>query len=575
MTRPTLDTIPLLIVDDERANCLLLKKIFEKQGFENVLTTTDPTETAGLYRAHHPGIVLLDINMPQMNGFEVLAQLQEQEGDALAPILVISAQGDQETRVQALQQGARDYVSKPFNQVELVARVENLLALQVAEQQRLHFANHFDPITELPNRDYGLTLLGHLLEESDSTTARMALAVLELESYQRLVQTYGYAVADAFLLTCIERIQSTLAPTPHILGRLEGGSLLIGIRGETAQNYTELTNCAEAILGAVTPPVRLEEAEVRPEPRLGAALFQYDADTVEGLLAEAQSALGQIRGQQDQTLAFADSTANNNLRSRLQLEADLEAALNRHEFFIEYQPQYDLSNARILGAEALIRWQSPERGRVSPGAFIPALEETGLIHEAGKFLIASVFAQLAAWREAGHRALKVAINLSPRQIEGSPLPAILKEALAEHGIPPSAVELEVTESLLLSGKDTTRKALEEMERMGFSIALDDFGTGYSALSYLHNYPFHKVKIDRSFVTAMDTEPKGEPLVRGILNLSHDLGLVTVAEGIEESQQEAKLGEMGCRIGQGFKFCKPVDPAAFEALLAAEPEIGRD
>ena len=229
MTPPTLDTIPLLIVDDERANCLLLKKIFEKQGFENVLTTTDPTETAGLYRAHHPGIVLLDINMPQMDGFEVLAQLQEQEGDALAPILVISAQGDQETRVQALQQGARDYVSKPFNQVELIARVENLLALQVAEQQRLHFASHFDPITELPNRDYSLTLVSSLLEQSVSETSRLALVVLEVEAYERLTQSFGYAVADACLLACIERLQQCLAPIPHIVGRIEGGRLLVGV----------------------------------------------------------------------------------------------------------------------------------------------------------------------------------------------------------------------------------------------------------------------------------------------------------------------------------------------------------
>ena len=556
---------PLLIVDDERANCLLLKKVFEKQGFETVITTTDPTETAALYRQHHPGIVLLDINMPQMDGFEVLSQLQTQEGEALAPIVILSAQGDQETRVQALQQGARDYVSKPFNQVELITRVENMLALQVAEQRRLHVARHFDTVTDLPNRDYSLTLLSGLLEDSGSDISRMALVVLEMDAYDRLVQSFGYGVADACLGTCVERLQEALTPIPHMLGRLEGGRLLIGIRGERAQNYTRLTKSAWELLDALDHPVDLAEIEARPEPRIGAALFPFDAEASEGLLSEAQTALSQTR-RQEQVLAFADSSANQRLRARLELESSLVEALERDELFVEYQPQYDLADGRVLGAEALMRWQSPQRGRVSPGEFIPALEETGLIHRAGERLVDAVFTQTAAWRERGHTDLKVALNLSPRQIETGRLPQQLEATAAKYGIPPAAIELEVTESLLLSGKDSTREALETLETMGFSIALDDFGTGYSALSYLHRYPFHKVKIDRSFIDAMDKTDKGEPLVRAIINLAHNLGLTVVAEGIEEGRQEATLSAMECWVGQGFKFSKPLAAKDFEALL---------
>jgi len=564
---------PILIVDDERANVLLLKKIFAKRGFRHIVTTTDPTETATLYRQHSPGVILLDISMPQMDGFEVMAQLQAQEGDALAPIVILSAQGDQEVRVRALQEGARDYVSKPFNQVELLTRVENMLALQVAERQRLHIAHHFDSVTELPNRDYSLTLLSGLLESSTTETSRMALAVLEVASYQRLVQSFGYAVADACLLTCVERLQQALAPIPHLMGRLEGGRLLIGIRGERAQNYAHLADCAWDLMGALDHPVTLEEIEVRPEPRMGAALFPFDADSIEGLLAEAQTALGQSRDGQGQALAFADSSANQRLRARLELEAGLLDALANDEFFIEYQPQYDLADGRVLGAEALIRWQSPAKGRVSPGDFIPALEETGLIHQAGEWLIHEVFAQLAAWRRAGHRHLQVALNLSPRQIEGGQLAAKLEAATVRHGIPPQAVELEVTESLLLSGQESTRQVLEHLESIGFSIALDDFGTGYSALSYLHTYPFHKVKIDRSFVDAMDKTVKGEPLVGAIVHLARNLGLMTVAEGIEEDGQEASLRAMGCEVGQGFKFGKPMAADRFAAMLA-DPPRGR-
>ena len=181
---------PILVVDDERANGLLLQKIFEKQGFRHIVTTTDPTAALALYQAHRPGVVLLDLQMPVMDGFAVMEQLQAADGGA-APIVILSAQDDQDSRVRALRQGARDYVTKPFNQVELLTRVENMLALRVAEQQRLHYASHFDPVTELPNRDYGLTLLSGLLEESHYETSRMALMVVETDAYERLVQSFG------------------------------------------------------------------------------------------------------------------------------------------------------------------------------------------------------------------------------------------------------------------------------------------------------------------------------------------------------------------------------------------------
>jgi|GEM_PF-6032553 len=564
--------IPLLIVDDERANCLLLKKIFEREGYETVITTTDPTRTADLVREHRPGIILLDINMPEMDGFAVMAQLQGQEGEDLAPVVILSAQGDQETRVRALQQGARDYVAKPFNQVELLTRVENTLVLQVAEQQRLHLASDFDPVTDLPNRDYALTLLSGLLEDSAPEDSRMAVAVLEIGSYQRLVQSFGYSVADACLLVCTQRLQAELFPFRQImLGRLEGGCLLIGVQGKPAKGYTGLTDCAADILEALSGTVQLESIEVRPEPRLGAALFPLDADSVEGLLAKAQAALGQARDNPAEPLAFADAAANQQLRARLELEAELRNAVEREEFFVEYQPQYALADGRVCGAEALIRWQSPEKGRISPGEFIPALEATGLILQAGVWLIDEVFAQIATWREQDHTDLKVAINLSPRQIEAGNLPELLEQAVARHGIPAATVELEVTESLLLSGKESTRQVLEQAEAMGFSIALDDFGTGYSALSYLYNYPFHKLKIDRSFTAAMGHTTKGTPLVGGIIQLATNLGLVSVVEGIEESWQEELLKTMNGAVGQGFKFSKPLGVADFEGLLRASRE----
>ena len=576
MPLQAIHAIPLLIVDDERANCLLLKKIFEKEGFETVITNTDPTRTADLVREHRPGIILLDINMPEMDGFAVMARLQGQEGEDLVPIVILSAQGDQETRVRALKEGARDYVAKPFNQVELVTRVENTLLLQVAEQQRLHVANDFDSVTELPNRDYSLTLLSGLLEDSAPEDSHMAVAVLEIGSYQRLAQSFGYGVADACLLVCVQRLQAELSQFRHImLGRLEGGCLLIGVQGKPAQGYTGLTDCAADILGALSRPVQLESIEVRPEPRMGAALFPLDDDSVEGLLAKAQTALGRARESRDESLAFVDASANQQLRARLELEAGLLNAVEREEFFVEYQPQYDLADGRVCGAEALIRWQSPEKGRVSPGDFIPALEATGLILRAGEWLIDEVFARIATWREQGHTDLKVAINLSPRQIEAGNLPELLEAAIARHGIPAEAVELEVTESLLLSGEESSRQALERAEALGFSIALDDFGTGYSALSYLHSYPFHKVKIDRSFTAAMGHTTKGTPLVGGIIQLANKLGLVSVVEGIEESWQEELLQGMDGAIGQGFKFSKPLGVAEFEALLRTASERPAD
>ncbi|MFW6278417.1 MAG: putative bifunctional diguanylate cyclase/phosphodiesterase, partial [Halorhodospira sp.] len=258
--------------------------------------------------------------------------------------------------------------------------------------------------------------------------------------------------------------------------------------------------------------------------------------------------------------------ANERIRDQLALEADHDHALERRELFLVYQPQVALASGRIIGAEALLRWQHPERGVVSPGQFIPLLEESGLIDEVGAWLLEEALRQGQAWAQAGW-PLRLAVNLSPRQFRSGALLQQIDTALLRTGFPGERLELEITEGLLLEDRGEIHGILQALRQRGIELALDDFGTGYSALSYLQSFPLQTLKIDRAFVAGIGERPSAEELLRGILGLGYGLGMEIVAEGIENETQAAFLRELGCPRGQGFGLVRPMRAAALTEVLA--------
>ncbi len=557
--------MPILVVDDEPTNTKLLDRILSKAGYQSIIVTNDPCQTIPLFHQHQPGVILLDLNMPQMDGFSVLSELRTNSPDTMPPVVVLTAQSDQASRLKALQGGARDFVTKPFDRTELLVRIENMLALKQAEQERVRFYAYFDSVTGLPNRTYSVEMMRDLLANSAQKKRAVAVLMLSLQQFKRINQSFGHENGDRLLKLCKERIQTVLTGKQVILGRMEGARFLIVIPGVDSE-CSHLTDHIQKMTDAVQVPAEINGIEIRPISRIGIALFPVDADNTNDLLARAEAALAIANQQTHHAYAFCNPGTDAKVREQLELEAELHRALERQEFFLVYQPQVELITGRICGVEALLRWRHPHRGVVAPDQFIPMLEDTGLIIPASEWIMREAFRQIVTWHSAGIENLRIAVNLSPRQFQSNNLIAQIRQAIAETGIETHWVELEVTESLLIEDFPGTRQLLDKLTALGIRIALDDFGTGYSALTYLHAFPFHALKIDRSFVSSIGGSPKSEALLRGIIQLAKSLQFEVIAEGIETDVQRRYLLDHDCETGQGFGFCRPMLPTDLEPIL---------
>ncbi|MFW6349245.1 MAG: putative bifunctional diguanylate cyclase/phosphodiesterase, partial [Thiohalospira sp.] len=291
-----------------------------------------------------------------------------------------------------------------------------------------------------------------------------------------------------------------------------------------------------------------------------------DGTSPADLLRQTEIALARVSDSADIPYAFADPATDRALRHRLDLETELHRAVSDDEFFLDYQPQFRLSDGRMTGVEALLRWHHPERGVVSPAEFIPLLEDTGLILEVGRWILDTAAAQAKAWNASGLPRLRMAVNLSPLQVRGGRLLADIMQTLARTRLPEEQLELEITESLLIEDLEGTRRILDILQGMGIRLALDDFGSGFSALSYLHAFPFHTLKVDRTFIQAIGQSDRSQGLLRSIIEMGQNLRMDVVAEGIETEAQAAYLRAHGCEIGQGFGLARPGPPEEVAALV---------
>lgn len=450
-----------------------------------------------------------------------------------------------------------------------VGIMHDLTQRKQAEQERLHYYANFDPLTGLPNRHYTLTLIDEALERADHTNVAVGVIAVELAQLDLVSQGYGEKVGDCVIKQTTKIMRNRMGKEPCFIGNAGRGRFLVVVEG-LEQGAEHLSGMAYELLEGIHLDMAGpgEGPEILVHARAGAALYPDDSTEAAALVGQAESALSMSLVSDAPALHMASEQTNERLKDRLKLEADLYRALENNEFFLLYQPQFALSSGTIVGSEALLRWQHPERGVVSPADFIPLLEETGLIEPVGEWLLNEAMEQGAAWSSEGNQTLRLAINLSPRQFRSGRLLQQVKSAISSSGFPKDRLELEITEGLLLENNPEIRRTLDGFKTMGIELALDDFGTGYSSLSYLHAFPLHTLKIDRTFVAGIDQSPKLEELLRGIFGLGHGLGMDIVAEGIETDEQLVFLRELGCPRGQGFGLAKPLTTMQFTQLLGS-------
>ncbi len=432
-------------------------------------------------------------------------------------------------------------------------------------QQRLKFLASHDSLTGLPNRAFLVERLTHSLALAQRKSHRIAVLFLDLDRFKHVNDTIGHEAGDQVLQTVAARLSACIRES-DTLARLGGDEFVVLAEGFDDGSY--LTSLAERMLHTISEPFRLQGYEYYLGVSIGISVHPEDGQDGTTLLRCADSAMYSAKESGRNNYQFFTPELNARTQHRYHLEKNLRHALNKQEFLLHYQPKIELKTGRIVGAEALLRWDHPESGLISPLDFIPIAEETGLIVPIGGWVLAQACHQAAQWRTSIAPDLRIAVNLSPRQFQDENLMKAVLDALDSSGLPAHALELEITESLLMGDSEKLMPLFNSLTKLGVTFSLDDFGTGYSSLSYLQRFPISNLKIDRSFINGIPDNRDSVALTQTIIAMANSLAMNVTAEGVERQSQMDFLKEAGCREMQGFYFSKPVNANEFGALLAS-------
>ncbi len=578
MRTPGLHDVTVMMVDDEPMMTDVIQTYLEEAGYSRFVSVNDPLLAIEAMRRHRPGLLLLDLMMPGLSGFELLGLMRKDEQLRYIPVIVLTAANNAATKLKALELGATEFLSKPVDSSELVLRVRNSLVFKLY-QDRLE---NLDPLTGLPNRRVFLDRLRNVMLDAHDKQAPLALLHIGLDRFKQINDTLGHRAGDQLLADVAQRLQTCLrrgdgtrdaqrSDAPPIrqrndslfLSRLAGDefALLVPELGtpETAGRV------ASRILAVMARPFQLEGQDVFVTPSIGIALYPADGADDETLRRSAESALAHAKDNSRNTFRYYAPQLNTASTERLTMETRLRRAIERNELALHYQPKVELATGRIVGAEALLRWLHPELGMVAPDRFIPIAEESGLIVEFGEWVLQNACAQMARWREAGLGDIKVAINVSRHEVVAGGLVRTVGEALERHAIRPAQLVVELTEGMLMDHHEQTSQQLEALRAMGVELSIDDFGTGYSSMNYLKRFPLDELKIDKSFVNNTPDDQTNSAIVKAVIVLAHSLGMRVVAEGVETEASRAMLQTLGCDVFQGYLCSKPLPAPEFMAL----------
>jgi diguanylate cyclase (GGDEF)-like protein len=429
-------------------------------------------------------------------------------------------------------------------------------------EEELAFLATHDPLTGLPNRTLILDRVEQMLARSTRNQTPVAALFIDVDNFKTINDTLGHGVGDELLRAVAARLEGVVRHA-DALGRLGGDEFVVIAEELSLAAGPELV--AERLLEALKHPFKLGAEETRLTVTASIGIAVGERGSAEELLRDADIAMYRAKWDGKNRYAVFESGMQDKVQNRLELDMDLREALENDEFFLAYQPTLDLSDMTPTGVEALIRWRHPTRGIVQPDEFIPLLEETGLITEVGRWVLREACRQGAEWQQSGYQIV-MAVNVSARQLDSDQLIVDIEEALADWGLDPSSLTIEITETTLMRNVEETARRLAAIKDLGVRIAIDDFGTGYSSLAHLQQFPVDALKIDRSFISGLKHNKEGETLIRTLVQLGKALSIETFAEGIEQHQELSLLRDEDCDNGQGFLFSRPLDVAGTEAFF---------
>ncbi|WP_250655762.1 putative bifunctional diguanylate cyclase/phosphodiesterase [Alkalimarinus coralli] len=458
--------------------------------------------------------------------------------------------------------------STPPDFINQLSKTTSYLASLVLQRERHedHFSSpaYRDTLTSLPNRHLLRDRICQAIIQANHHKMQVALILLDLDRFKHINNSYGHEVGDILLKKVAQRIVNA-AGEEYTVARLGGDEFAILVN--QVDNIDKVTDLAAHILSALEHPLSIHEHKFYLMGSIGIAVYPHDGQDDETLLSCADAAMYQAKAMGRNQFSFYESSLTDTAHEHLSLEQDLRQALLNRELTTFYQPQVNPFSGRIVGIEALARWHHPTRGLTSPHAFIQVAEEVGLIDELGAIITEQACIQLKQWHQHGATDVRMAINVSGRQLSNLVV-GQLKSIVSNAGISPDSVDFELTESYLMHNAEQSKRLLTSLRDSGFHIAIDDFGIGYSSLAYLKRLPIDKLKIDRMLIQDIAHDPNDEAICRAVIALGHSLGLTIVAEGVESRRQQEFLANEGCDILQGFKFGKPMPSDDFEQLLFA-------
>ncbi|HZR37784.1 MAG TPA: EAL domain-containing protein [Nevskia sp.] len=689
----------ILVVDDTPANLEVAVAYLEDHGFQ-MLVAQDGEEALDRVRVVQPDLILLDVMMPGINGFDTCRRLKSMEGVREVPVIFMTALTDVGDKVKAFAAGGVDYVTKPLQLEELLARVRTHLELHAARQRlaaqhlrlqssevryrrlfeaskdgvllvefdsgrvtdvnaalaemlslpreeivgqrlcelaalrnapcksalaelrlreqvryehwplanaggaaldvefsanaylvngvkmvqcnirditerkqaesRIRYLALHDTLTGLPNRVLLHDRLNQAIAQARRNRRQVSVLMLDLDHFKHINDSLGHHVGDHLLEATAVRLRACLRES-DIAARLGGDEFVIALP-EAAED-ADAALVAEKVLKTLREPFQVDGHELHVGVSIGISRYPSDGEDPGTLLRAADSAMYQAKNAGRGDFRFFTAAMSEAAQRRLELANDVRHAVQRGEFTLNYQPQVSARGGNVTGIEALLRWRHPRHGMISPEEFVPLLEEIGLIIEVGHWALRCACAQNAAWQRQGLPPMRVAVNLSAQQFYRGDIVGTVRGALADSGLAPEWLELELTESLTLDDTEMTIKLMHELKQLGVCLSLDDFGTGWSSLSYLRRFPLDRIKIDRSFMRDLVTQPTASAVVRSIMGLARNLGLTCVAEGVETADQLSYLQKQMCADIQGFLFSPAVSGAEIETMLRSTTPWG--
>jgi diguanylate cyclase (GGDEF)-like protein len=595
----------ILIVDDIAANRDILARRFARRGFK-VTEAESGRRALELIDNQTFDLVFLDIEMPEMSGLEVLKRIRERNSPVSLPVIMVTGKSHSNVVAEAFAQGANDYVTKPVDFVVAFARTSAQLALKKAEEvvvraneslrqmnenleqrvvarttelvlanQRLrteveererseaksHHIAHHDALTGLANRALFQQQLNGALGDVGRNGGSLAILFLDLDGFKNINDTLGHSIGDSFLKSIAERLRGCLREH-DIIARLGGDEFAIV---QTAREQPAAAAAlANRLIEAINEPCLINGNQLVAGVSIGIAISHSGKDCAEALVRSADLAMYRAKSDGRGVYRFFEPEMDTSAQNRRLMEIQLRQAVQEDQFELYYQPLFDLTQNRILGFEALLRWHHPDRGLVLPTEFISLAEEVGLIIPLGRWILRQACAEAAKWPAD----ISVAVNVSAVQFRFNGLLESVLDALAASSLPARRLELEITESVLLEKTESNLNVLKKLQGLGVRISLDDFGTGYSSLSYLRSFCFDKIKVDQSFVNGLMKGPDSSPIVRAIADIGFSFGIMTCAEGVETQEQLNCLMQEGYTEVQGFLLGRPI-PASEIALRLLE------